>query len=47
MIWNKDQITMTSASHLKLNNTDSAFPEAAHAPVFFILMKTIPPNTVT
>ena len=47
MIWSKDQITMTSASHLKLKNIDSAFPEAAHAPVFFILMQTIPLNTVT
>lgn len=36
-----------SARDLNLNNTDPPFPEAAHAPVFFILMQTTSPNTVT
>lgn len=37
---------MTSTRHLKLSNTDSLVPKAAHAPMFLILVKTIPLTTV-
>lgn len=47
MMWSEDQITLMSARHLQLSNTDAPSLKLLPLQIFFSLMKTIPLNSVT